>query len=452
MPQQATTLEYEQAHSWHEGADVIRVQRGGADWRVSESWQERLLGLDSPNWFALEREQGAVFIKAGHARTTWRVTLDSRTVFAKLLDNAGLVNRLKHRVIGDAAQREWRISREAEARDIPVVRCLAVGARDSPSPRTVLISEAVAGAVSLSESWERDVERLGWPNRRTAAGDLIQAVARLFAVAHERGFVHRDAHPNNILVRTAPSGEVEAVFVDIHAARVLRRPASVKHAVDSLAQLDQYFHRRATRTERLRFLRSYLTRRRLDDRCVGERGLDRMYVAMLARAGASHAERLAQQRDRRLRRDGKYFSKFSLDGGWTATVALQLERRHVFPEADVPDQTVADWRAFLGPLLPTMTDLRATGATFDHNGLHLELRRLTPFVKRVLAALRETAHKRFFERCHKLRHRDVPAELILGYAQHRRAGLVDATMLIRPKHSETRSFDLAAQPGGCRDE
>ncbi|UCC28793.1 MAG: hypothetical protein JSU86_11385 [Phycisphaerales bacterium] len=418
---------------------------------MCEGWQEGLLGPGSPDWFALEGEQAAVAVKVGYGRTTWRVVLPGCTVFAKVLDNARFLDRLKRRVIGDAAQREWQISQEAGARGVPVVPYVALGSRHGPSPRTVLLSEAVAGGVSLLEAWERDVEWMGRPNRRTAGADLIPAVARLFAAAHERGFVHRDAHPNNILVRASPTGEVEAIFVDVHAARVLRRPVSPEHAMESLAQLDQYFQRRATRTERLRFLRSYLARHRSGGRGGGDRAMERTYIETLGRAAVSHADRLARQRDRRLGRGGKYFSKLSLAGGWKATVALQVERRHVFPEADVPNWSLADWDGFLGPLLPTLADVRATGATFDHNGLHLELRRSRGFTKRLIATVRGTGHRRFFERCHRLRHRDVPGELILGYVEHRRAGLVDATMLIRPKRDETRQFDVAAQPGGYRD-
>lgn len=438
MPQQATTPENAQVRPQRGSEDVIRVRRGCVDWRVREGWQEELLGPDSPDWFALEGEECAVPVKVGYGRTTWRVVLPGRTMFAKVLENARFFNRLKHRVIGDAAQREWRISREAEARGIPVAPSVALGSRHDPSPRTVLLSEAVAGGVGLLEAWERDVERMIRPGRRVAGADLIPAVARLFAAAHERGFVHGDAHPSNILVRARPSGEAEAIFVDVHAARVLHRPVSLNLAADSLAQLDQYFQRRATRTERLRFLRSYLARRSSDGRGGGYRAMERTYVEALGRAAASHAVRLARQRDRRLHRDGKYFSKVSLAGGWKATVALELERRHVFPEAGVPNRSLGDWRRFLVPLLPTLADVRATGATFDHNGLHLELRRSGGFVKRLLATVRGTGHRRFFERCHRLRHRDVPGELILGYVEHRRAGLVDATMLIRPKRNETR--------------
>ena len=40
-----------------------------------------------------------------------------------------------------------------------------------------------------------------------------------------------------------------------------------------------------------------------------------------------------------------------LRGHWRAMVTLDLERRRLFAEPDVPDRTEEDWRAILNPLL-----------------------------------------------------------------------------------------------------
>ncbi len=408
------------------------------------------MGPGSPDWLALECEPRAEPVKAGYARTTWRVALGDRTVFAKVIDHGGFVGWLKRCTAADTARREWRALRQARSRGVSVVRSLAIGVDWGVSRRTVLITEGLPDAISLPDAWRQCVEQASGHERRATGSDLINAVARLFAVAHERGFVHDDAHPNNILMHSKPNGKLETSYVDVHSSWFARRPVSVRRSVESLTQLEQFFHRRATRTERLRFLRSYLSRRESMAQYWGEQWVDRAFLARLARAEISHARRLACRRDRRLRRCGKYFATFPLNDGWKATAALRLERRHVFPETDVPDRTEDDWCALLNPPARSLADGRAAVGAFDQSGLHVETNRLERLVERVSATCFGSAHWRVFERSHRMRHRDVPAELILAYAKHQRHGLIDATVLIRPTRVDTDSAKAVAHrlPGG----
>ncbi len=456
---------------------IVRVQHRRADWRVCRSGRDLLVGPDAPDWFALEDDPRSVCVKVGHARATWRVTIGDRVVFAKVAGDAGFVGRLKRWAFGHSpslavrclvgmatsVEREWHALREAEQRGVSAIRCLAAGscyvsptAKAAGSPwQTVLLSEGLTDAVSLTDAWERSVERgmargLGdgehespssscppdvspRPTRRLGGMSLINVVARLFAVAHERGFVHGDAHPNNILMRTSSTGELEAIYVDVHSARLGCRSASARRSLHSLAQLDQYFQRRATRSERLRFFYQYLALRPSMSESLRRRSVRRKLLTALMRAKASHGARLARERDRRLRREGPYFKTLSLGGGWRARVVLRLERRHLFPEPDVPDRAEADWRAILNPLVETVVGAYAAGMSFDHQGLRVEMSRARGLLARLAATLWGSPQRRAFDRCHKQRHRDIRNELTVAAVEHRRGGLVDATMLIRAK-------------------
>lgn len=401
--------------------------------------QTCLFDPTSPDWLMLESDPRAEVVKVGHGRTMWRVSLPWGTVFAKVVDVIRLAERWKHRLLGSAAKREWRAALEADARGVRVARCLALGVRNKPLLRTVLLSEGLPSAVGLAEVWERRVESLPQRKRRTAAQGLLDTVARLFAVAHERGLVHGDAHPGNILVTStgASDADTEAVFVDMHSARVLRGPVSPRLAADSLAQIDRYFHRRATRTERLRCLHAYLSGRPSMTRYLYEGNARRRFHQLLERASAVHKARLARHWDRRVRRTrrhtGKYFATFDVGAGWRATAALTLERRHVFPEADVPDRKIDDWRAVLRRMIDGLPDSSSCGRTFDLEGFSVEVRSIDSLPGRLSAYFGRSAQFREFEHCHKLRHRDSAAELILAYAEHRSGGLVDMTMLLRPQ-------------------
>jgi RIO-like serine/threonine protein kinase len=412
-----------------EPAIHLRHERGG--WQVRAEWQDRLFGPGTPDWFDLEGDPRATRIKSGDQRKTWRVPLGSRTVFAKVFDERGWLDRLKRWTLGDPAVREWRALRRAEALGVAVVRCLAVGRRDGGPPRSVVVSEGLEGAASLAEAWEQGVANGPVEERRSSASAIIEAVAQLLSLAHERGFVHGDDHPNNILVRSDPTLGLDARYLDVHSARIGREPVSVRRTLESLAQLDQYFRRRATRGQRLRFLRSYLGRRPSMRGPTDARSFERKLLSNVSQVAALHAARLARHRDRRLGRRGKYFTTFTLGGGWRVTVALRLERRHVFPESYVPDRTEDEWRAILDSLLHRVSAARTAREAFDHGGMQIEVGRPRRLVDRLRGTLLRTPHRRAFERCHALRHRDRAGELILAYGEHRSGGLVDRTLLVR---------------------
>ena len=428
-------------------AGVVRLRQQSNNWHARDGWDRSLLDPASPDWFRLEEEPRAERIKTGHGRSTWRVQVADKIVFAKIFDAGGLADSLRRVLSGGPARKEWRASLGAEVRGVSVPRPLAVGWRRGRFGRTVFLSEGLSAALNLAEAWERHVAGAPPRTRRAAANTLIEEVARIFAAAHERGFVHGDSHPRNILVRDAPPGHWQVAFVDVSTARLTGSPASVPQTMSALAQLDQYFHRCATRAERLRFWRCYMAQRpSLTRRGPGPRA-ERDRLAALQRATTSNAARLARTRDRRLNRNGKYFSTLSLSGRWRATVTLELERRHVFPEREISDRDDSTWRAILEALVTTEVAKRLgtrgtpTGPgrsgcvveeTFDYDGFHVEMARVRGLIGRLSATLRGSVHRRAFTRSHRLRHRDVPADLILACAEHRSGGLVDATLLVRP--------------------
>ena len=423
---------------------TVRARPAGEDWCVRADFRERLLGSDAPDWFVLQAQGGARLVKRGYGRTTWRVTLGDRTVYVKLCRIPGLADRLKQLVLGSPVEREWRKTRQVEGLDVPVVRPLAVGVRTGRPTRCALITEELPRAMDLVQTWERQVASLPVDRRRSAALDVIEPVARLVALGHERGFVHRDAHPGNILMSRSSDGRLQAIWGDVHGARVSGKPAPLRLAVRSLAQIDQYFQHRAGRTERLRFLRSYLSRR-AELRGVEWSALsERAVLAELRKASRSHQERLARQRDRRLCRSGKYFSSFGIGGGWRVTAVLKLERRHVFPEPGVADRTEVQWRELLGPLLASIDPKAARSSTAMGgrpvlDGIHVEVLRAASFWQRLSWTLTASHHRRVFEVSHKVRHRDGYCSLMLGVAEHRSGGLIDCTVLLAVEEVNPRT-------------
>ena len=312
--------------------------------------------------------------------------------------------------------------------------------------QSVLVTECPSQAEKLTNAWAPSPESRNSPSAIGTTTPIIEAVARLYATAHGLGFVHGDGHPDNIILSKDQDGGITAMFVDVHPSSLSRQPACAPLCCLALAQLDQHFHRRATQTQRLRFLIAYVTLRWPYGAGSATPALIRQLAGRAAALRIACSAGLARHRDRRLRRDGKYFSSVAVGNGWKATVALILERRHVFAEPSVPDRSLDEWRRILEKtLLPGDESEPPTDS-----GLSVEIRRAGGVRERLTWALTGSPHRRSFERCHKLRHRDTPARLILGFAEHHSAGLIDKTALFRPDTSTSRAV-LTVEETGASD-
>ena len=409
---------------------TIKLSHRDARWEVVVEWREDLLGNQAPDWFELEREPRATCVKKGFRRAVWRVEWDGRIVFAKVSDLSGgpVRHRIKTWLVGTQAHREWRACRRAASRSVSVIHALGAGVRGGAQARAVLLSEALSDAERIVDLWERDEPPKRPRSRHGARVDLIASIARFFAESHELGFAHQDGHPGNVLVTPAGDGTWRGVFVDVHPVRFTSGPISYHDTLRAVAQFDDHFQRVATRTQRLRFLRCYWASR---DSFLQAMVAERSRLTDLAEAKATHADRLARHRDRRLRREGKYFVGLDLGHGWRARVACRLERRHVFPEPCVPDRTKAEWRLILDDLLACGSADATAEATQLRAGLAIERKSLSGLADRFAATVGRSNHQKQFEACHRDRHRDRPAPLILGYAERTSGGLINETWLIR---------------------
>ncbi len=384
-----------------------------------------LFGPQRPAWFELESEPHAELIKVGHRRKIWRLRIPDRTLIAKVFEGPPQpwfwLGCLLHM---EPAAREWATMSKATRRGVCVPRPVSVG-WNARRRRSVLVSEEVSDARPLSGVWGQVAEADATHRRRVAAS-LARCVAQAFAQAHQQGFLHRDPHPDNILIQETAEG-ARAVFVDVRGAKLTRRPVSLRRAAHCLAQLDHYFRRRATRSQRLRFLKCYLALRerpRTPDKETVHR-----WLAEIARAGLAHARALARQRDRRLQRDGKYFGQLGLAPGLTATVVLKLARRHVFAEPAVPDRSPEEWAGLLQSIV--------TGDGAAPPALAMEKASPNGLMERLRWTVSGSPARRAFLRCHCLRHRDIPCGLILGYVEHRNGlGLIDRAWTVRPAGAE----------------
>jgi len=325
------------------------LAHGRWTWHLDPAWRHLLDGPACPDWLALERDDRATLVKRNDDRDVWRVNLASRTLYAKISRPGQRGARLAQWWFGSPARREWNVAQQAARHGVETIRPVAWAeeAIRSDRPTSILLTLEETDAHPLAESWlALDPAE---PGARSTRNAMIDVVARLVAHAHQSGFEHSDLHAGNVLLQTR-GNTFRAVFVDLPGIRTGQR-VSDAGVVRNLAQLNQWFQIRGTLTDRLRFLDRYLHwRDAVQSQCpFGRRlGLDRpALLQALERATHRHAEALYTKRDRRAMRDGRYFTRLRLPGGWRGHAFLTAKHEIAGSPAASLTLSRTQWQALL---------------------------------------------------------------------------------------------------------
>jgi len=311
------------------------------------------------DWLNLGDDPRAEPVKSNYARRVWRIDLSGRLLFAKIntLPRGGV--RWLRSLISDDSNGERRRGEYAYRHGINAVIPVASGkaALKNRKSVSILLTIGLEGVRPLSDFWLS--LKPAEPGTRMVKNHVVEAVARLMACAHQRGFQHLDLHPGNILVLPGPQGDYQALFVDLHNVRV-GRPVKDRQATHNLAQLNQWFYVRGLLSDRIRFLNRYLYWREIFHEGAFARrlGLDRrQLLRRLERDANRHANALYAKRDRRALRDGRYFARLILQSGWRAHVFLRSKEPSPGSRATQFELSRQQWREWLAnPLGLLRTD------------------------------------------------------------------------------------------------
>lgn len=236
----------------HENKYYRRISMDGVrGWRVS--------GLDDASLQEMLSHAGnknAHLLKSGPSSTVseTRTTVAGRQIRAilKRFHRPRAIDPLLARVRPSPALRSWVNGHALVERRLPTARPLAVGR--TRHNETFLVTEFIDDAVELSK-WIEDIHRCRHDAAREQLRGMIPNVARAIRALHERGLSHRDLKAANVLI--APGSRVW--FIDLVG---VRRQSFVPRETRAanLTRLNASFvaHALMTRTDRLRFLRSYL--------------------------------------------------------------------------------------------------------------------------------------------------------------------------------------------------
>lgn len=413
----------------------LESSSGPHTWRIVRDHAERFRLLDI-DWFRLADSPLATLVKRNGQRDVWQVNAGDRAYFAKIYHPVGMAARIKLMLRGPIANQEWDVGLYAAAHSVAAVSPVAVawelGRRFDGT--SLLVTEAVVDAIPLSDYW-RTIR-----DDRHQAILLVDSLARLIARAHQCGFQHGDMHPGNVLVRRVDQ-RCEAFFVDLHRVCIGKRVASGQ-AVANLAHLNQWFRRNASRSQRLRFMKSYI---RYRDQFAQASSLARNWPIDLRRLSADlavqadrHANKLWGKRDRRAMRTSRYFARLRLADGWRGHAVLKTKHPTAGNDINI-EFTKAQWRSALADPLAVLDPSRAELLKDSHTAtickakLDSDLGAVTAVVKRSLARnawkrlaqwLGPSRNLRAWRMANMLRNRDLPVATPLAVIEKFALGFI----------------------------
>jgi len=200
-----------------------------------------------PQWIA---NGCAEVVKSGPHRAVYRVLLPQLRLYWKHCKLATIRAFLREVIRPPKARMEFDKAIALKERNVPTFEPLAWGIRPGFIPgESFLITRALENAVSVQQYLEGSLT----PKSRR---EIAVALGQFIALLHNAGVTHPDLHPGNILI----GAESEFYLLDLHAIR-LGEPLNTSASHANLVMLNRWFAIRATRSDRLRFWRSYTAHR-----------------------------------------------------------------------------------------------------------------------------------------------------------------------------------------------
>lgn len=304
-------------------------------WWVRPGWREQLLG---PQGLRLDewRAQGRLrVVKSGPHRVVYHVELPSGGVYIKhfLVPNRRAKWRQWFR--RGKGRNEAKQAARLSAAGVPTITPIALG--ENRHRRFLydnyLVTLEVPDAIPMDELIERVLPTLPRRERDSLRRRLAVELGALTARLHDGGFLHNDFHPGNLLVRRTASNQVQLVMIDLDALRG-RDALGPAEVLTNLALLNHYFWIRASRSDRHRFLRSYVKHSRRPPSDL------KSFAREVERHTRLWAERLWRRWGKRCLETNKYFAVYSEGRSW-AVASRELSPETVRTLLRDPDAPLA---------------------------------------------------------------------------------------------------------------
>jgi tRNA A-37 threonylcarbamoyl transferase component Bud32 len=238
----------------HRHFPIMTVDHGGLIWRMIPEAAKRL-GTPAPDLAAWRRSGKMTLVKQNLQREIYRVELPPGNVYLKVCRVNTPRAWLRELFRPAKARLEFENALLLAAQGIASIRPLAWGSACRFWPAdSYLLTEAAENCVPLQD----------WLGSRTLTPterrELARVLAQFFAQLHNAGVIHPDPHPGNLLLESLEPQCFRLRLIDLHAIH-FSKSLSWTDCQDNLVLLNRFFQLRATRTDRLRFWRTYVCHR-----------------------------------------------------------------------------------------------------------------------------------------------------------------------------------------------
>jgi len=362
---------------------LVSFRRGSTHWMAESGLINELFDVDGLRLDEWCRQHRAETIKDGPHRTVYRLDLSSGRYYLKHYKTPDFRAQLQNVVRPCKSILEWRAARDVMGLAIPTFQTVALGQNASGPFVTdnFLLTREIHDVESLHDYVLKQMDRppLGCQTliRQQIAVRFGELVARL----HAGRLIHRDLHPGNVLIHVDDNQRVSLWLVDLHAVG-RQRTIDLKSIERNLSLPAHFFARLATRSDRLRFFRSYWsTLQNVSPETVGRREFRTMArrIEDVSRQSTLHALRKGDQKWLRPNRRQLVLDRQNhLCRSVAEFGSRQLQELRDHPEQTLSDALHGDWFAH-GPRRRAATvDLLLDGEPVECNVIEDEIPRRHP--------------------------------------------------------------------------
>ncbi len=339
------------------------------------------------------------------------------------------------------AEREWYIAHKITKKDVPTFTPLAVGKirRFGLLKKNYLISKSIDGAKPLKEYMPDDYPNQAGSNV-TDKISAIESLAQFVKNLHQKGIFHQDFHSGNILIGKDDKGNIHFYLMDLHRVK-LQSKLSDRQRVQNLASLNTGFYQTTRKTEKLRFLKTYLN---------GDRRWEANYphfTRLIEATTDKMMKKMWHKRDKRCLKSNKYFVPFKSD-----TFKGFINRDFYSPE--LLDLLHNPDRSFTESLSTVIKDSNTTSSCFmpleiAGKTVELHIKRFNyqniPYTLKNL--FRTSRGKRVWKVAHGLLLRNIPTPLPVAFLEQRKGRLLIKSFFITKKIDQSLPLISLFQKG-----
>lgn len=312
---------------------------GNVGWWIQDTWFSRIVGPQGLKWKEWEQAGRLRVVKDGPLRTVYHVNLDDSGIFIKHYRVPWIRGKIRQWLRGGKSRNEGEKALKMVSSGVATIEPVALGEQRRLGLifDNYLVTREISGVEPLDYFLEKTLPSLESGRIRLIRRRIAEELARLCARLHERGFLHQDFHPGNLLIRLDCNDHPTLFLIDLDALEIRPVPLGINLIRDNLAQINNYFWSRSSRAERLRFLELYLKFRKRHNPLAPERLSN--FSREIESATRRWAERLWRRWAYRNQGTNKYYKVVKAPATW-AVLSRKLDRDHLREIVEDPDRLI----------------------------------------------------------------------------------------------------------------